>query len=354
MLVGKFIRAAATVAAVLCFMMSANSIYAASASADARALQIYFIDVEGGQSTLFVTPAGQSLLIDAGWPDNNNRDASRILAATKLAGIDHLDYVLITHFHEDHVGGVPQLAAKIHIGTFIDHGVNRETSDAATEQGYLAYKKLLAAGHYGRILAKPGMVLPIKGLHGVIVSADGELLQQPLPGAGQPNRYCKAPEQRPLDQTENARSVGTFFTFGKFKFVDLGDLTWDKEMKLMCPVNKLGTVDLYIVSHHGWFHSSSPAFVDAIHPRVAIMDNGATKGGSSSTLDIIRKAPGLEALWQLHYSEEGGKAHNTAMEYIANVQGGSDGNYIKVTAQTDGSFNVYNSRTNETKHYAAR
>ena len=350
----KILRAVAATVAGILFIIPAAPASAASSSANQRALQIYFIDVEGGQSTLFVTPEGQSLLIDTGWPGNNGRDADRVMAAVKQAGINHLDYVLITHFHTDHVGDVPQLAAKIHIGTFIDHGVNRETSDAATEKGYLAYKKLLAEGHYGHILAKPGEMLPIKGLRGEIISSDGQLLQTPLPGAGQPNQYCKISEQRPLDQTENARSVGTYFTFGKFKFIDFGDLTWDKEMKLMCPVNKLGTVDLYIVSHHGWDKSSSPALVDAIHPRVAIMDNGAKKGGSSSTLDIIRKAPGLEALWQLHYSEEGGNVHNTAAQYIANVPGGADGNYIKLTAQPDGSFDIYNSRTQATKHYAAR
>src|SRR5260221_4274141 len=135
-----------------------------------KALRIYFVDVEGGQATLFVTPAKQSLLIDTGWPGNDGRDADRIVAAAKLAGISKIDYVLITHFHMDHVGGAPQLAARIPIGTFIDHGENRESTDAPTVQVWQAYQKLLASGKYKRITAKPGDVLPLKGVHGTVVS----------------------------------------------------------------------------------------------------------------------------------------------------------------------------------------
>jgi competence protein ComEC len=323
-------------------------------AASKSVLQIYFIDVEGGQSTLFVTPAKQSLLIDTGWPDNGGRDADRIVAAAKDAGISKIDYVLITHFHTDHVGGVPQLAAKIPIGTFIDHGENRESTDAPTVQGWNAYQQLLASEKYKRITAKPGEVLPIKGIHAVVVSADGVLIDHPLPGAGEENAACKGAEQYPADQTENARSLGTFMTFGKLRIVDLGDLTKDKEAQLMCPHNKLGKVDIYIVSHHGWYQSSSPQFVYGISPRVAIMDNGAKKGGTPSVLDIIRKSPGLENLWQLHYSDEGGDAHNVPAEFIANVQGPDSGNYLKLTAWPDGKFEVFNSRTGQTKAYPAK
>src|SRR5277367_395563 len=150
-------------------------------------LQIYFIDVEGGQATLFVTPDKHSLLIDTGWPGNDNRDAQRIAAAAKLAGLDHLDYVLLTHYHVDHTGGVPQLVAKIPVKTFIDHGPNRETTDAPTVQVAEAYQKVLATGHYNHIIAKPGDRLPIPGIQVTVVSADGNLIGQPLPGAGAPN-----------------------------------------------------------------------------------------------------------------------------------------------------------------------
>ncbi len=338
-------------AAVLAVVLSAVVL---QAQAKSKSLQVYFIDVEGGQSTLFVTPAGQSLLIDTGWADYNSRDADRIAAAAKTAGVSKLDYVLITHYHLDHVGGVPQLVQKIPVGTFIDHGPNRELTPDVNNNFDL-YQKTLASGAYKRIVAKPGDVLPVKGIHVQVISADGQMIDQPLPGAGQPNPYCATTETKPADQTENARSLGTLITFGKLRILDLGDLTWDKEMQLMCPNNKLGRIDILIVSHHGWNQSSSPALVDAIQARVAIMDNGEKKGGSTPVLDTILKAPGLETLWQLHFSDEGGAQHNTDEEYIANLSGGTDpGNYLELTASPGGSFSVFNPRTQQSKAYAAK
>jgi hypothetical protein len=188
----------------------------------------------------------------------------------------------------------------------------------------------------------------------VVASADGAVLDRPLPRAGEENPACKNAEQYPADQTENLRSLGTVITFGKLRILDLGDLTHDKEMELMCPRNKLGKIDIYIVSHHGWSQSGSPALVYGIAPRVAIMDNGAKKGGTPSVWDVIEKSPGLENLWQLHFSEEGGAAHNVAEEFIANPPGPDAGNYLELTAWPDGSFEVFNSRTQKTRHYAAK
>jgi beta-lactamase superfamily II metal-dependent hydrolase len=326
---------------------------AQGAKADAGKLKVFFVDVEGGQATLFVTPAGQSLLIDTGWPGNNYRDADRIVAVAKQAGLTRIDYVLITHYHDDHVGGVPQLAERIPVGTFIDHGPNREMDQGITEHGYAAYQAVLASGKSKRIEAKPGDVLPIVGMKATVISADGKMIEMPLPGGGGANEFCKVSETKPADQTENARSLGTLIQFGRLTLLDLGDLTWDKEMELMCPVNKLGKVDVLIVSHHGWYQSSSPALVDAVHARVAIMDNGSKKGGSTPTLETLAKAPGLETLWMVHYSEEGGDAHNTAAEYIANPQGPDAGHYLELIGTRQGSFDVLNSRTGQTKHYAA-
>jgi beta-lactamase superfamily II metal-dependent hydrolase len=328
--------------------------WGAASSQTKKALRIYFVDVEGGQATLFVTPAKRSLLIDTGWPGGGGRDADRIVAAAKLAGISKIDYVLITHFHMDHVGGVPQLAGRIPIGTFIDHGENRESTDAPTVQVWKAYRDLLAGGKYKHITAKPGDVLPVKGIHAVVASADGAVIDSPLPGAGEENPACKNAEQYPADQTENLRSVGTVITFGNLRILDLGDLTHDKEMELMCPRNKLGKIDIYVVSHHGWSQSGSPALVNGIEPRVAIMDNGAKKGGSPPVWDIIEKSPGLENLWQLHFSEEGGEAHNVPEEFIANPPGPDAGNYLELMAWPDGSFEVFNSRTQKARHYPAK
>jgi len=327
---------------------------AASAAPAGKPLQIYFIDVEGGQATLFVTPEGQSLLIDTGWPGYEGRDADRIVAAVRKAGVSKIDYVLITHFHMDHIGGAPQLAARIPIGTFIDHGENRESTDKDTVEVWQAYQKLLSTGKYQHITVKPGDSLPIRGIQATIVSADGAVIGQPLADAGEPNPACRNAEKYAADRTENLRSVGTVIAFGKLRILDLGDLTRDKEMELMCPVNRLGKIDIYIVSHHGWRESGSPALVNGIDARVAIMDNGAKKGGTPSVWDIVEKSPHLEDLWQLHFSDEGGSTHNVKSDFIANPKGSDAANYLQLNAFPDGSFEVFNSRTQKTKTYPAR
>jgi beta-lactamase superfamily II metal-dependent hydrolase len=318
----------------------------------AKNLEIYFIDVEGGQATLFVAPSGQSLLIDTGWSGNNSRDADRIAAAAKHAGVKAIDYLLITHFHEDHVGGVPQLARKLPIRNFIDHGESVEQDQRAKEL-YAAYLEYRAKGTH--ILAKPGVAIPIKGLDVQVLTADGDEIADPLPGAGQANPLCAGAKLRAPDATENARSVGTLIAFGNFRILDMGDLTWNKEHELVCPNNKVGTVDLYVVSHHGSDLSGSPAFVQGIHPRVAIMDNGARKGGSASVWQTIHTSPGLEDIWQLHYAIAGGKDNNAPDTFIANTdEVGDQGNWIHVTVHPDGGFVVTNTRNKYSKTYAPR
>jgi len=316
-----------------------------------KPLQIYFIDVEGGQATLVVAPNGESLLIDTGWPGYEGRDADRILSAAHQAGLKELDYVLITHYHRDHVGGVPQLADGIKIGTFVDHGPNLEDSEV-TRTDYAAYEKAVA-GH-AHVVVKPGWGLPIKGLEVRVLSAAGDLIKTPLPGAGEANSYCKGEPAAADDATENARSIGVMITYGHFRFLDLGDLTKKKELELACPNNLLGTVDLFLVTHHGADLSNSKALDWALHPRVAVIDNGPRKGASPAAWQIVHDSPGLEDLWQLHYAAESDTDHNVEADHIANVKENCEGKYIKVTAESDGSFTLTNSRTGEQKTYAKK
>ena len=334
-------------------LVAASAAWAQPGKPAASQLHIYFVDVEGGQATLFVPSNGDSLLIDTGWPGHDSRDAKRITTLARQAGLSRIDFVLLTHFHDDHVGGVPQLSALIPIGTFIDHGPNRELNDAPTVHGYAAYQQTLVSTGVHHIVATPGELLPIRGLKVQVVSADGKLLPASFPGAGQQNPFCAASEQRPADTTENGRSLGVRLTFGKLNILDLGDLTWDRERELMCPINRLGHIDINIVSHHGWYQSSSPALIDAIRAQVAIMNNGAAKGGSPATYKTLSAAPGLERLWQLHYSEEGGSANNPADAYLANLKD-ADGNYLEVIADGNGHWKVRNSRTGFQESYTAR
>jgi competence protein ComEC len=315
----------------------------------AKDLTAYFIDVEGGQATLFTTPAGQTVLIDTGWPGFNGRDADRIAAAAKDAGVRQIDYLIVTHFHADHVGGVPALTARLPVKNFVDHGETVEHT-AAAQKLFDDYRNEVAKGNH--IVVKPGDKLPIKGLDWTIVSAAGNLLDKPLPGAGKPNAFCADFKPQETDATENARSVGSVIGFGKFRLADLGDLTWNKEHDLMCPENRIGQVDVLVVSHHGNNLSSSPVLVNALHAKVAIMNNGEKKGGAVVTLNTIHGSPGLADLWQSHFSAEGGKEHNTGEKMIANMTADPDsGNYLKLTAHSDGHFEIANSRTGYIKKY---
>jgi beta-lactamase superfamily II metal-dependent hydrolase len=338
---------------VAALLMATPLAFAQKKSSD---LKIYFADVEGGQATLFVPSTGENMLVDAGWPGTSKADhssADHILELCRLAGVKKIDNLVITHYHTDHVGGVPDLAAKIPIGRFIDHGVNREDGDKATVAGWQAYQKLLADGHYAHLTVKPGDILPIKGMHVEVVSSDGNVLAKPLPGAGATNPACATSIVKDPENTENDRSIGMMITFGKLRIADLGDLTWAKERPLTCPVNKLGKVDVYIVSHHGFDRSSSPALLSAITPRVAIMDNGAVKGAEPGAWDIIDHSPGLKDLWQLHTAIHTDAAHNVNEAHIANLPGPDANHYLVLTGHNNASFAVTNSRTNQTVNYPA-
>jgi beta-lactamase superfamily II metal-dependent hydrolase len=332
---------------IFALALSAGAMLAAT-----KPMEVYFIDVEGGQATLIVSPSGQSMVIDTGWAGFNHRDADRIAAAAAKSGVTQIDYLVVTHYHADHVGGVPQLAAKLPIRNFVDHGENFEAGKKASDDLYNAYIAVRDKGNH--LVAKPGDRIPVKGLSVEVVSAASDVITRPLSGAGQPNPYCASTQPKAVDPSENARSIGMVIAYGRFRLLDLGDLTWNKEMALVCPDNRIGTVDVYLTTHHGLNLSGSPAMVNAIHPRVAIMNNGATKGGNPEAWQVVHDVPGLEGLWQLHTAELPG-SHNTAEERIANLDSKSDaGNFIKLTAMSDGEFTVTNGRNGFSQTYAMK
>jgi len=314
--------------------------------ASARNLEIFFIDVEGGQATLIVTPAGQSLLIDAGYAGRDARDAERIMAAAREAHVDHIDYLLITHFHNDHVGGVPELADRIPILRFIDYGEPLGTDRMATN-GFRIYEPV--RGENIHIVPTPGDRLPLDGIDADIVSAAGVLLSKPLPGGGQANPGCTTLEDQIEDGTENFRSIGIRLQLGAFRFVDLGDLSGNILGEIVCPVNLLGQASVYLIAHHGNYDSNVPAVLTALRPQVAIMNNGPNKGGAPDSFLTLLAQPDMD-LWQLHESRSKG-AQNAPEPFIANVDDGATGYWIKLTAKDDGSFEVLNSRNGFLKKY---
>jgi beta-lactamase superfamily II metal-dependent hydrolase len=322
----------------------------AAPSRAAKTLDIYFVDVEGGQATLIVTPAKQSLLVDTGWPGFNGRDAIRIGKAAKAAGVKQIDYLVITHYHTDHVGGVTQLVEKLPVKTFVDHGANNESGKNATDL-FSAYEKASMGGK--RTIVKPGDVIPLKGAEVKVVTSNGESIGTALDTKSEKNALCGA-KSFPEDKTENARSLGIFLKFGKFTFIDLGDLTSAKEANLVCPENRIGPIDLYLTTHHGAETSNAEVIVNALKPRVAIMNNGAQKGGSPEAWQIIRKSPRLEDLWQVHFAIAGGQTNNAPESLIANLVENCEGLYLKVSADENGSFNVFNSRNKFQKAYTAK
>ena len=333
-----------------------------SALTAAKTLDMYVIDVEGGKSLLVVSPSGQSMLLDAGNPGSNGRDANRIVEACQAAGVKRIDYMVVTHYDGDHVGNVPALLDKMPAVTFVDHGENVQKDDF-TLKSVSAYMALAAKGK--RLTVKPGDKIPIKGFDALVVMAAGKAITAPLKGAGQPNPACDttprktwAPNARGVvdnqDTNENAMSITLLVTYGKFRMLDPADLTWNKDRDLMCPVNRVGTVDLYMTANHGTDNANSPVMVHALRPRVVIADNAARKGASAEVFQTVKSSPGLEDYWQAHYLIASGEKANVSPDYIANIEGSPDGKWIKVSVERDGSFTVTNSRNNFTKTYKPR
>jgi beta-lactamase superfamily II metal-dependent hydrolase len=340
-------------------------------------LDIYVVDVEGGNATLFVPPSGESVLIDTGnGGAAGARDPERIMAAVKDAGLSQIDHLITTHWHGDHFGGTAELASRIPIRHYVDHGPTIEPQPASTAFLETVYPSLLAKATH--TVAKPGDTIPVAGLDWRIVTSGGAVIKTPLPGAGAPNPYCRSFAPKAADTSENAQSVGSVVTFGKFRLVHLGDLTWNKEFELMCPNNPIGTVDLFVVSHHGQAISNADVLVHPLHSRVAILNNGTRKGGQPEAMKVLFSAPGLEDLWQMHFSLLSGQEHTPAGLFIANTVDdqaptmpiaaaaqpaagtsapppahNGPAYWIKVSAQSDGSFTVTNARNHFSKTYSA-
>ena len=336
-----------TTIAILLFSVAGFLLPTTAPARSSNSLKIYFVDVEGGQATLMVSPLGESILIDTGWA--GARDAERIQAAANDARLSRINYVLITHYHSDHVGGVPDLLRRTPVDVFVDHGPNAEDSEQTRAQ-YAAYEK--AIEHAKRIRIEPNQGLPLKDMKLEVLAAAGQHITEPLPGVGEANPYCASESEPQADSSENAQSIGVLLTYGKFQFLDLGDLTKKKELELVCPNNLIGKVDLYLTTHHGIAADNPKALVWALHPRVTIMNNGAHKGGSPEAWQIVHDSPGLSGFWQLHYAADTNKQHNVSEDFIANLEEKSDGHYLKVVVLPSGTFTVTNSRNGASRTYA--
>ncbi len=347
----KFLAAAAA-AVTVAFALTAVT------RAEGRALDIYFIDVEGGQSTLIVTPAGESLLVDTGYPGRDGRDPSRIVAAMRDAKISSIDYLLITHMHEDHNGGAAELANRVPIGAFIDYGAPVETGQdvIAAFAAYSAARDKGGKNGPPHIIPKPGDRIALLGVDVRVMSADGEAVSTPLTGAGQPNAACEGYEARPFATRENPRSIGIHLRYGRFSFLDLGDLVGPGLLRLVCPNNLIGNVDAYLLTHHADIDTNIPPVLAALRPRVAISNNGGYKGGSPQTFVSLRERSEVEGVWQLHKAMRYGADENVPDAFIANLDFGlrDQGAWLKLTAKDDGSFSVTNGRTGWTRVYEVR
>jgi beta-lactamase superfamily II metal-dependent hydrolase len=313
-------------------------------------LETTVIDVEGGKAVLTVSPSGESLLFDEGWPGFAGRDVSRIVEAAKAAGLKQIDYLVISHYDIDHVGDLPALAAAFPVKHVVDNG-SLQSSGKGVEA---RYKNFAAARDaMPHMTVKPGDKIPIAGLDVTVVEAGGKGIEAALPGAGAPNPACANTPRKPelADDREDNMSIGLLFTFGKFRMLDLADLEAYNQYALVCPNNLIGTVDVYQVSVHGQEKGMSGVLEPAIHARVAIMANGARKGGDAAAFPILRGA--VEDIWQLHQSLNPG-AENSPDDFIANLEAQCQGKWLHLSAESSGAFTVANSRNDFRKAYKAR
>ena len=376
----------AVVVTALCVAVAA--VLGVTAQNRTGTLTIYYIDTEGGQSTLFAGPGGESLLVDTG--NAGERDLGRIAETLRTAGVTKIDHLWTTHYHGDHVGALLELARQFPVGHFYDHGKPHQNDRIVSAQFLSAYEALSSGK---RTVVKPGDKLKMTGLDITTVASANQFIRSNLPGGGAQNASCTGVTQKDesaYPDTDNGESAGFVLSYGRFRTIDLGDLTWNGELDLMCPTNRIGTVDLYLTSHHGLEKSGSPALVQALQPRVVVMNNGTRKGGTAEVFAGLQETAGIEDLWQLHWSYNVG-LENAPARFIANVddpatiagvlttpaptpgappapRGAGPGrgpggpgaaahtpaHLIKVTALQDGTFTVTNTRNGFSKTYRPR
>jgi competence protein ComEC len=328
----------------------------ATGAADRPALEIEWIDVEGGAATLIVTPARETILVDAGWPGFDSRDARRIKAALDRRKLTAIDHFIVSHYHTDHFGGVPQLAALVPIRKAYDHGPMTElVEDKQFPEKYSAYR---AAVKGEPTHLAPGSQIELKQTTGPrlslnVVAAHGRVL------AGKPqaqNPVCAESLAKPEDESDNARSIAFVLKFGGFDFFDAGDLTWNVEAQLVCPVDRVGQVDLYQVTHHGSDTSNNVVVLKTLKPTVAVMNNGSKKGGSAEVVKNLQALTSLEALYQGHRNVATGEADNTSPDLIANLESDPDAGHSIVASVDSGArqFTVTNGRTGQSKTFKVK
>jgi beta-lactamase superfamily II metal-dependent hydrolase len=356
---------------VLISALLASALATGSVHAAGKTLTMEPVDMEGGGGELFVTPEGVSLLIDTGSPasdrqptglDGAKDGVDRIVRQFDALGVKKIDYLIITHYHGDHLGGIFELLKRMPIGEIIDHGPNREVPNPNeppnsmtnrmapdTMRNYAEYIKDIK--DYKHIVAKPGDVFHFGSLTDTIVSADSQFIDAPLPGAGEPGQHCDAPPN-PMDGgIENTKSVGSILSFGKVKIAVLGDLTWNMEHELFCPIDKVGHVNILLVSHHGLPLSTHPASIAGMRPDIVVMGNGAKKGAAPAVVNTINASPGLQGFWKMHASLANGDLDGDP-NYIANLQPPPDnGDTIRLDIARGGEVTVTNTRNGFTKTY---
>jgi beta-lactamase superfamily II metal-dependent hydrolase len=325
-------------------------------TAPAGNLEIYYVDVEGGAATLIVTPARESILVDAGWAGFGGRDAKRIQQAMTKAGITEINHLVITHYHADHNGGVPELTARVKINNFYDHGPRAELDDDPKfSERYEAYRQ---AANDKIITLKPGDQIKLKQVAGtprltLLCLASNKTTLKKMRKIAKVNPVCKGAEVKPEDKTDNARSIVLWLRYGSFDFINPGDVTWNVEGQLVCPYAPLGAIDLYQVSHHGLNASNNPVILRTLSPTVTIMNNGASKAGNPETIKALRSIPSIEAMYQVHLNMMTKPEDNADPDFIANLTDDPDeGNMLTVAVESAaGKFSVTNGRTGVTRSY---